>query len=161
MDLCTNFNKEELKTAIQTMKPAKAPRFDNLYPEFFMHLHDLCLTWFITLFSTCLSRKKVPKIWKLSMIVAVLKRNKSANEPKSYRPISLLCIPFKLFEKLIYNRIHHIIKKILPHEQAGFRHGKGTVDQVALMTNDIKHSFDEKKKVGAVFVDLTSAYDTV
>ena len=50
---------------------------------------------------------------------------------------------------------------MFPHEQAEFRHGKGTVDQVALMTNDIEHSFDEKKKVGAVFVDLSSSHDIV
>ena len=46
-------------------------------------------------------------------------------------------------------------------KQTGFRHGIGTVDQIPLQTNDIKHSFDEKKKVGAVFVDLSWAYDTV
>ena len=50
-----------------------------------------------------------------------------------------------------------MIEKILPSEQAKFRHGRDTVDQVALMTNDIEHFFDEKKKLGAVFVDLSSA----
>ena len=99
----------------------------------------------------------MPKIWKFSKIVAILNPNK----PKSYRPISLLCIPFKLFERLIYNRIQHIVEKNFPHEQAGFRHGIGTVDQVALMTNNIEPSFEEKKKVGAVFVDLSSVYDAV
>ena len=117
------------------MKPRKAPGTDNFYPEFFMRPHDLYLTWLTTLFSTCLSRKKVLKIWKFSKIVAILKPNKFANKPKSYRPISLLCILFKLFERLIYNGIQHMAEKIFPHEHVGFRHGRGTVDQVALMTN--------------------------
>ena len=72
-----------------------------------------------------------------------------------------MCIPFKLFERLIYNRIQHLFEKILSHIQAEFKHGRGTVDQVVGKTNDIEHSFDEKKKVGTVFVDLSSTYDTV
>ena len=50
---------------------------------------------------------------------------------------------------------------LLPKEQAGFRHGKSTVDQVVLLTQNIEDSFEAKKKAGAVFIDLTAAYDTV
>ena len=46
-------------------------------------------------------------------------------------------------------------------ESGGFRRGKSTVDQVVLLTQNIEDSFEAKKKAGAVFVDLTAAYDTV
>ncbi|KAJ8387233.1 hypothetical protein AAFF_G00159520 [Aldrovandia affinis] len=46
-------------------------------------------------------------------------------------------------------------------EQAGFRRGRSTVDQVTLLTQDIEDSFSAKKKAGAIFVNLTAAYDTV
>jgi len=81
-------------------------------------------------------------------------------DPKSYRPISLLCVPFKILERLIYARVDPITDPLLPREQAGFRHGRSTVDQVTLLTQDIEDSFSAKKKAGAVFVDLTAAYDT-
>ena len=74
------------------MKPEKAPGPDDLQSECFMHLHTLCLTWLVKLFSTYLGRKKVRKIWKFLKIVAILKLNKPTNELKSYRAISLLCI---------------------------------------------------------------------
>ena len=77
-----------------------------------------------------------------------LKTSKLHGGPKSYRPISLLCVPYKILERL-------------PKEQAGFRRGKSTVDQVVLLTQNIKDSFEAKKKAGIVFVDLTAAYDTV
>ena len=35
------------------------------------------------------------------------------------------------------------------------------MDQVVLLTQNIEDSFEAKKKAGAVFVDLTAAYDTV
>jgi len=46
-------------------------------------------------------------------------------------------------------------------EQAGFRHGRSTVDQVTLLKQDIDDSFSAKTKSGVVFVDLTAASDTV
>ena len=49
----------------------------------------------------------------------------------------------------------------LPREQAGFRRGQSTVDQVTLLTQDIEDSFQEKQKAGVVLLDLTATYDTV
>ena len=45
--------------------------------------------------------------------------------------------------------------------QPGFRRGKSIVDQVVLLTQNIEDSFEAKKRAGAVFVDLTAAYDIV
>ena len=50
---------------------------------------------------------------------------------------------------------------LFPKEQAAFRRGKSTVDQVFLLTQNIEDSFEAKKKAGAVFVNLTAAYHTV
>jgi len=104
---------------------------------------------------------KIPKIWRRALVVAIPKPEKPMGDPKSYRPISLLCVPFKILKKLIYARVETITDPLLPQEQAGFRHGRSTVDQVTLLTQDIEDSFSAKKKAGAVFVDLTAANDTV
>ena len=53
-----------------------------------------------------------------------------------------------------------LIDLLHPKEQAGFRRGKSTVDQVVLLIQNIEDSFEAKKKASAVFVDLTAAYDT-
>ena len=82
-------------------------------------------------------------------------------DPKSYRPISLLCVPYKILERLIYARVEPLIDPLLPKEQAGFRRVKSTVDQVVLLTQNIEDFFEAKKKAGGVFVNLTAAYDTV
>ena len=94
-------------------------------------------------------------------MVTIPKPGKPVGDPKSYQPISLLCVLYKILERLIYTRIEPLIDPLLPKEQAGFRHGKPTIDQVVLLTQNIEDSFEAKKKAGAVFVDLTAAYDTV
>ena len=54
-----------------------------------------------------------------------------------------------------------IIDPQLPKEQAGFRHGRPTVDQTVLLMQNIEHSFEANMKAGAEFVDLTRTYGTV
>ena len=110
---------------------------------------------------TCLERCKISKIWRKATVIALLKRNKPKDDPKSYRPISLLCIPFKLLERMIHGRIRPIMDPQLPHEQAGFCKGRSTVDQVTLLTQDIQDCLEAKETAGAVLVDLIPAYDTV
>jgi len=59
---------------------------------------------------------KYPKIWSRALIVAIPKPEKPLGDPKSYRPISLLCVPFKILERLIYARVDPIINPLLPLE---------------------------------------------
>ena len=104
---------------------------------------------------------KISKIWRRAIVVAISKPEKPVGDPKSYRPIPLLFVAYKILERLIYARVEPLIDPLLPKEQAGFRCGKSTVDQVVLLTQNIEDSFEAKKKAGAVFVDLTPPYDTV
>lgn len=62
---------------------------------------------------------------------------------------------------MVMNRIKsHIDEKLIP-DQAGFRPGKACTGQVLSMCQHIEDGFEDKKITGAVFVDLTAAYDTV
>ena len=87
--------------------------------------------------------------------------NKACKDPKSYWTISLLSVPNKILDRLIYVYVDSINNSLLPKEQAGFRSQKSTVYQVVLLTYNIEDSFRTKEKTGAVFFNLTVAYDTV
>ena len=78
--------------------------------------------------------KEVPKQWRKSKVIAILKPGKDSSPPRSYRPISLLCHTYKLLERMILNPITEptIIK-----EQAGFRAGKSCTSQLLNLTQYI------------------------
>ena len=59
-------------------------------------------------------------------MVAIPKPMKPPGEAKSHRPIFLLCVPFKIMERLIYARVEPIVDLLLPQKQAGFRLGRST-----------------------------------
>ena len=124
-------------------------------------MRRLIKSWLRDFLSSCLRRLKISKIWRRAIVVAIPKPTKPMENPKSYRPISLFCVPYKILERLIYACVEPLIDPLLPKEQAGFRRGKSTVDQVVLLTQNIEDSFEAKKKAGAVFVDLTAGYDNV
>jgi len=63
---------------------------------------------------------KIPKIWSRALVVAIPKPEKALGNPKSYHLISLLCVPFKILERLIYTRVETLTNALLPQAQAGF-----------------------------------------
>ena len=91
--------------------------------------------------------------------MAIPKPKKPVEDPKSYRAIFLLCVPYKIFKRLIYTHVEQIVDPLFP--RGGFRRGRSTVDQTVLFTQTIENWFRAKKKAGALFVDLTAAYNTV
>ena len=93
--------------------------------------------------------------------MAIPKLKKPAEDPKSYRPISLLCVPYKILERHMHARVEPIVYPLLPREKAGLRRGRSTVDQTVLLTQNIEDLFEAEKNAGAVFVNVTAAYDTV
>ena len=159
--LSEDFSNSEILAAVAFLKNGKAQGPDSIAPEFVIHCGAAMLDWLRQFFSHCLKSFCIPKIWRRAIITAVLKPNKPPSDPKSYRPISLLCVPFKLLERLLLLRLNPIIDPKLPQEQAGFRRGRSTTDQITLLTDDIETGFQDCQKIGVILVDLTAAYDTV
>ena len=98
--------------------------------------------------------------WK-SRVIAFPKPGKDLSLPKSFRPITLLCHQYKLFERLLLGRLIPVVElKIIP-QQAGFRESISTTDQLLNLTQHIEDGFEKRLVTGAVFVDLSASYDTV
>ena len=68
---------------------------------------------------------------------------------------------YKLLKHLALQRIYLTVEGFLSPDQAGFRKGRSTCDQVAALTTFIENVFQQNLKTGAVVLDLTAAYDTV
>ncbi|KAJ4933183.1 hypothetical protein JOQ06_030018 [Pogonophryne albipinna] len=152
---------EELEGGISILKPGKAIGLDTIATEQIQAFGHKAKTWLLQLYNECLTTHKLPNIWKKAHIIALLKSGKEPSAPKNFRPISLLSHTYKLFERLILNRIGAFVDEHLIPEQAGFRPGKSTTSQVLNLTQYIEDGYEEGMVTGAVFVDLSAAYDTV
>ena len=82
---------------------------------------------------------------------------------KNYRPLSLLPICSKIFERLIYNEMFGFFldKGLISASQLGFKPGDSCINQLLSITHNIYKSFDDGYEVRGVFLDISKAFDKV
>ena len=98
------FTAEELDIGITVLKNRKAPGLDDIQTELIKQFGPRHVTGYFG-FQQLYKTKKIPKLWRQAKVVALLKLGKDPSVAKSFRPISLLCHTYKLFERLTLNRI--------------------------------------------------------
>jgi len=81
------------------------------------------------------------------LVVAIPKSEKPLGDRKSYHLISLLCVPFKILERLIYARVETIINSLLPQEQVGFRHGRSAETRSPCWYRTSRIAFQLKRRL--------------
>ena len=155
------FSEGEYNKGVAALKNNKASGRDDILVEQLKHLGPKAHKWLLTMLNICFMENKIPTIWRQSKIIAILKPGKDSSIPKNYRPISLLCHTYKLYERMILNRIAPTIEQHLIKEQAGFRSGKSCTSQLLNLTQHIEDGYEEGMITGTAFVDLSAAYDTV
>ena len=105
----------------------------------------------------------IPRELKIAKVIPFFK-NGNKDDPRYFRPISLLPIIGKVFERIIFYRIQNYLNvfDILSPSQFGFRHGMSTDNAIATLIEEIRsklHNYSEKTK--CTFLDLKKAFDTV
>ena len=102
---------------------------------------------------------------KLKLYAKVIPVFKGEDEtlPENYRPISLLSIYTRLFERLLYRRLIKFIDKndILYDLQYGFRNKHSTQHAILDIVNTIHSNIDNRKYSCGIFIDLKKPFDTV
>jgi hypothetical protein len=115
------------------------------------------------IFNNCIRLGYFPKSFKHAKVVAISKPNKDATSPENYRPISLLSVFGKLFERIILARLNDftIEKNIIPKEQFGFVTGLSTTHQLFRIVSRIRQKLNSGQSTGMVFFDSEKAFDSV
>ena len=154
---------EELKETIDNINIKKAPGYDKISGKMIKNLPFDAIWFLLTIFNHIFAIGHYPKPWKVSLIKMIPKPGKDPTVASSYRPISLLSLLSKVFEKIVISKIqpflddHHCI----PDHQFGFRKKHGTIEQVHRIAQEIHNAFNDNKYCAAVFLDVAQAFDKV
>lgn len=116
-----------------------------------------------TFYNIFLDTGVFPKTWKTGRIVLIPKSKAKIVDISNLRPISLLSNIFKIFEMIILKRLNeqNMIEKIINKTQTGFKPGKGTDWNLAIIADHLHRARTKRKTKAILFVDLSRAYDTV
>ena len=116
------------------------------------------------IFQNILDTCTFPDIWKLANVTPIHKKE-NKQLIKNYRPISLLPICGKIFEKIIFNSLYSYLNvhDLLTKNQSGFRPGDSTTNQLLYLVSEIHEAFEDSKclEVRSVFLDISKAFDKV
>ncbi|KAL1110565.1 hypothetical protein AAG570_008093 [Ranatra chinensis] len=157
------FSPSEVTYAIQHLPRKKSPGYDLITGEILRHLPRRAILFLTYLYNAILRTTYFPLLWKFAHIKMIPKPNKLHTEPSAYRPISLLPIFSKLFEKLFLKRLVPIFESqnIIPSHQFGFRPFHSTIHQCLHIVDIISSSLEQKQYCGAAFLDVEQAFDRV
>ena len=105
---------------------------------------------------------KFPSLCKITKIKPLFKKG-SKTEPKNYRPISLLPLISKIFEKIVHDQTQKFLidNNLLFKYQSGFRPNHSTNSCLTYLTNKILTGFDNGMVTGMILIDLQKAFDTI
>ena len=159
-----DFNEDEVLKIIRSLNIHKAHGYDDICIRMIKIFDKSLLKPSIILFKNSTKSSHYPDIWKISNIIPVHKKN-DKRLVKNYRPISLLTIFGKIFEKIIFNKIYYFLmeEKLLNPNQSGFRPSGSCINQLLAITHEIFKAFDCNPflEVRSVFLDISKAFDKV
>ena len=115
------------------------------------------------LFTKCLKESGFPDCLKVSSVVPIFKNVRERSTAKNYRPVSLLSVVSKVFEKLVNNRIVDHLEKcgLFSDFQYGFRSCRSTADLLTVVSDRIARVFNSSWATLAVAIDISKTFDRV
>lgn len=158
------FKETDILSIIRSLNINKAHGWDNLSIRMIKMCDDVLVKPLMIIFETALLTGNYPEQWKKAHVVPVHKKD-NKNLLNNYRPISLLPICGKIFEKCIYNTLYSYLENnnIFSHCQSGFRKNDSCISQLLAITHDIFKNFDAcpTLETRGVFLDISKAFDRV
>ena len=153
----------DLMKAMQNIKVSKSFGTDGISSYFFLKIGMPVLAPVLsTIFNKSISEGLFPNNWKVARVSPIYKEGPTENRSNN-RPISVLPVVSRLFEKTIFDQLYAYFddNKLFYSHQSGFRALHSVLTCLLKSSDDWYHDFDKGFLSSVVFIDLRKAFDTV
>ena len=153
---------QNIGDAIGKIKTAKSFGHDNVSSYFLKLALPFISGSLAHLFNIAIETSTFPDSWKIARVTPIYKVGEKC-ERSNYRPISVLPVIARLFEKLVFDQLYQYLDEngFLSPDQSGFRALHSTVTSLLKCTDDWYSGLDTGQMTGLIFIDLKKAFDTV
>ena len=147
---------------LKQLKTNKAIGLDNISARLLKDSASVISASLTRLFNLSLETRTFPSLWKFGKVAALFKKGDRC-DANNYRPITVLPTISKILEKAVHTQLYAYLKNngILTSKQFGFRPKLSTGTALSHFTDNILQNMDAGSFTGAVFLDLSKAFDTV
>ena len=157
----THINISDILRIIKSLKNKKC-RTNDFSPSILKRNAHLIAAPLTQLFNQSLQQGKFPSRLKHAQVIPLYKKGPKT-DINNYRPISLLNVFSKIFEKAMKLKLISFIEsnKILSSSQFGFQKNISTQDALLQFSKNIYKQLDQSNSVLSIFIDFSKAFDTV
>ena len=152
----------DVNEVLCTLDKSKASGYDDLPVRLLVDAKEYVSEPLTYILNLSLTTGVFPDKLKIARVIPIFKKG-DKDKPGNYRPISILPVVSKLFEKLVNMRLVNFLEKndILYKHQYGFRQGYNTKLSLINLINQITKNTDEGRMTIGVFIDFAKAFDTI
>ena len=149
-----------MENEIKALNPKKATTYNNNPAIILKSTSDICSPMLSKIWSEAVFNCNFPNHLKLADITSTFK----AVDPtckENYRPISVLTVVPKLFERIMQNKLFPLLEDFLSPFLCGYRKGYSTQYTLLGFIEKWKHMLDNRGYTGAILMDISKAFDTI
>ncbi|KAJ3603143.1 hypothetical protein NHX12_030886 [Muraenolepis orangiensis] len=151
---------QELQTALQGMQGRRAPGIDGLSVEFYRAYWDVLSNDLLDIFNESLASGSMPVSCRRAVITLLPKKG-NLQDIKNWRPVSLLCVDYKLLSKALVTRLGRAVEQVIHRDQTYCVPGRSMVDNVLLIRDVLEVSSSLDINTGLISLDQEKAFDRV
>ena len=145
-----NVTLSDIENELQKLNTKKSSTLNNIPTNILKSYADLCSGTLHNIFNESLNNGCFPDELKLADITPIFKKGDATNE-KNYRPISVLPVVSKVFERLLQAQISSYFETYLSPHLCGYRKGYNAQHALITLINKFKSSLDKQGYAGAIF----------
>ncbi|KAJ3584838.1 hypothetical protein NHX12_015333 [Muraenolepis orangiensis] len=151
---------QELQTALQGMQGRRAPGIDGLSVEFYKAYWDVLSHDLLDVFNESLASGSMPVSCRRAVITLLPKKG-NLQDIKNWRPVSLLCVDYKILSKALATRLGKAVEQVIHRDQTYCVPGRSMVDNVHLIRDVLEVSSSLDINTGLISLDQEKAFDRV
>ncbi|KAK3893242.1 hypothetical protein Pcinc_002931 [Petrolisthes cinctipes] len=152
--------RDEVVAAVDSLRSGKSAGVNNIPSELLKHGGESTIDMLTMICNKIWQTGEWPKPWTQSLIIVIPKKG-NLQLCQNYRTISLISHASTVMLRIILDRLKPQAESIIAEEQAGFRKGRSTIEQIFNLCLLCEKHLQQQRELYHVFIDFKKAFDRV